>query len=479
MYCGLDLGSSSLKGLLVDASGRQLAWGKAEVRISHDGSRYHSDPLEWEQALISVFGQLTRLLPGGSASIRAIAISGNGPTLVPVGHDGRPLGSAAPWLDRDAATQAARIQVLADQLPTTGPAVDPSFYLPKVLRFVDEHPAAAGQLRYFFSAPEYLAYQLGADPVSYLADPYYDRFVWFSALHAGLGLDPSWFPDYVRPGQTIGRVSAAAAAKYGISAGTVLAAGFPDFLSALVGSGTVQPGLVCDRSGSSEALNLCTKAPLEGSGLFNLPHALPGLWNSSGGVSASGRSLAQVRQLLGFTTVDQLLAAAEESQPGARGLCYLPFPDGERAPLWDSGLRAAWIGLDSRHSRADMARAVAEGIVFGLRLSLQAMQDAGAVVDEIRLSGAAARNDFICRLKADIWAKPLRGLGLPESECSGAACACACALGDAADLREAAGQLVHPAGNWEPVHPDNYTGSWELFQAALAREQTARKRNPA
>ncbi|HAP44307.1 MAG: hypothetical protein A2087_08555 [Spirochaetes bacterium GWD1_61_31] len=470
MYCAIDLGSSALKCLLLTPDGRLAGSGKAAVTIVQRDGRYSSDPALWRAALQAALRQALQQLPPGSPPIEALAITGQGPSLLAVDAAGQPIGLASPWQERGATDQATRIAAAAASLGLDGPAVDASFYLAKALRLLEDcrQRPSGPRPAIFFSAPEYLAWVLGAEPVAYLADDFYDRFVWFRPLHDRLGLDGRLFPDYVRPGTTIGAVSPAAATEYGLPSGARIVAAFPDFLAALAGSGTVRPGWAVDRSGSSEAINLCTAAPLSNSRLFCLPHLVPGLWNASGGVSCSGRSLVWLQQALGFDSIDAIFATAASAPPGANGAIFLPWLDGERAPLWDSRLRGGWQGLAASTARADLARAALEGIVYGLRLSLDAMQAAGQRPSRLRLSGAAARNPFMCQLKADIFGLELEGLQLAEAECVGAACACSLALRRAASWEEAAGQLVHPGRTWQTALASRaaYEEQYQRFRAA-------------
>lgn len=476
MYCGIDLGSSSLKCLIIDDTGRLRSGAKAGVGNPLFGRNGTSDTILWRKALKEAIAQAIAGIPEGASAIQALAISGNGPSLVCLDKADRVIGPARLWTDRSASAEAAAVNQLAARLGLGGPAIDASFYLPKAIQALEQarHNGTTPPAR-FFSAPEYLAFCLGAEPVSYLPAPYYDRFIWFSSLHPQLGLDSRLFPPYVEGGKLIGQVSLSGQTEFGFRKGTPIVSAWPDFLSGLVGSGTMRTGIACDRSGSSEALNLCTDRALAGSGLFCLPHVAPGLWNASGGVSSSGRILIWVQQLLGFASLEDLLAAARHAGPGSSGLVFLPYLDGERAPLWDTSLRPLWQGLHEKHSREDLARSALEGIVFGLKLTMEIFADCGQAPREIRLSGAAAKNDFVAQLKADIFGQTLSRLSVAEAECLGAACACRLALGQCDSLAEASEQLVRLDRQFEPdsdLHHGVYQETWQLFKKAL---QTARQ----
>ena len=133
----------------------------------------------------------------------------------------------------------------------------------------------------------------------------------------------------------------------------------------------------------------------------------------------------------------ELFAEAKRSPPGAKGLIFLPYLAGERAPLWDADRRGAFIGLSLSHDRGDMARAVCESIAYGLRLPVEIARQGGVRLDLVRTSGASARNLFLDSLKADILGIPVETTAIPDCELVGDACASALALGEASTVSEA------------------------------------------
>lgn len=450
MFCGIDLGTSSLKCALIAEDGTLLGRSRAPVGLYNREGRWVAEPLEWLRALAQAYAgahtAAARSGPGRDMTtdtLRAVAISGNGPTLVPVGQDGLPAGPALSWMDRGATTEAATVSALA------GRPVDPSFYLPKALRARAE---TATPIARFFSGPEYLAFLLGARPVSYLADPRYDQYIWDLAILEKLGMDPGMVPGYVAPATVIGSVSHKAAEAVGLPAGLPIVSAFPDFLAALVGSGTVRTGIACDRAGSSEALNVCADTPFGDASIFSLPHAIPGKWNLSGGLSTSGKALEWFSAVAGYSG----MGADTVYQDAGKGVrrdddpLFVPYLAGERAPLWNRDLRGAFLGLSVGHTRHDMARAVVESLVFGLRLVADKIRDGGFPVDVIRCTGTPARDDAMNTLKADSLGVCVEVPAIMEAETLGDACVCAVALGDRKNLLEASLAMTRTATVFEP-----------------------------
>ncbi len=472
MLCGIDLGTSSVKVAIVDEHGALMGFGKSVLGHGQGGNTedLRAEPSEWSRAA----AEACRLATSQAAEtdawaagrrVMAVAVSGNGPTLVAVDRDGRPVGRALSWLDRSSPAEADRASALA------GHRIDPSSYLPKALRLFEEDRKGPGSIARFFSGPEYLAHTLGAAPASYLADPYYERYTWHLEVAAALGMEASLFPPYMKPAQVMGETREDEATLYGLPAGIPIVSAYPDFLAALVGSNTTSPGQACDRTGSSEALNLCATKPFTDERLFSLPHAVGGLWNVSGGLSTSGKALEWYASAAGYTgqRAAELFPDFAAAAPGAGGVMFLPYLAGERAPLWDPALRGAFTGLSLSTGRREMTRAVVESFAYGLRLVANRMRDGGLAPRTVRCSGGAAHNDALNALKANVLAMPVETNAIPDCEPVGDACACAVALGLHPDLATASAAMAKPRRTF---HPDpelvkRYDEGYHLWREAL------------
>ncbi|MCX7025879.1 MAG: FGGY-family carbohydrate kinase [Spirochaetes bacterium] len=464
-FVTLDIGTSFVKCALIGTEGDLLSECRSPVGLfSASGTfEYEADPREW----ISAAASATRraLTAASPVEALAVAVSGNGPTLAFVDGSGDPIGYAVSWMDRSAAMEAEAIQRKG------GIPADPSFYLAKVLRALDREPSGRGSARRFFSCPEYVAFVLCGEAVSYLPDPFYERYIWDMKTASALGVDLSRFPPYVEPAKVMGIVRPSAAAMFGLPGELPVVSAFPDFLSAVIGSGATSKGMVCDRSGTSEAFNLCTDRPATDPSLFSLPHAIRGLWNVSGGVTTSGKALEWLDGIFDEAggSVEDMMVKAARAPPGSGGVVFLPYLSGERAPLRSPGLRGAFLGLGVDHDRRHLARAIAESIGFGLRFVATRMVSAGFAPELVRVSGAPARSEFITGLKADILGLPVETLAVADCELLGNACACAVALGLFADLPAASRALSKTAARFEPdpSRSDVYDTAYAAFEASL------------
>jgi xylulokinase len=281
-----------------------------------DGA-YEADPSEWLRA----FEAAVAALP--AADISAIVISGNGPNLVPVTGEpsvagGRLCLPAAParlWLDRRAEAEAAEVSALM------GAFVDASFFFPKALHLKNSDPALYEKSRAFLYTPEYLACALTGEARTVLPSAGFERWYWLPQALEQAGLDAAKFPPYLYPGDCIGEVSPQAASLFGFRRGVKVYAGGPDFYVAILGAGVTKPGQACDRSGSSEGVNLCTEKQVIAQGLMSYGHPVAPWWNLSGIISTTGRAMSWLKGLLGMKPLPyaDFYRLAAQSKPGSGG----------------------------------------------------------------------------------------------------------------------------------------------------------------
>ncbi|MDR3302280.1 MAG: sugar kinase [Spirochaetaceae bacterium] len=410
-----DIGTSSLKAGFVDigaaASGRPrlLAFVREpyppEISPELVEGRHVKLPCtEWESAFRRALAALFGKLP--DAHIEAICISGNGPTLVPVQKNG---SAALPlyWFGK-----------------TETPAGMKSFFLPHVLWFMHKYPAQYEQTAAFYSCQEWLATRLGAAPVTVLPTPAYTPYYWDEpqCAAAGGGIAGGKLLPFAPLASIIGKTSPEAERRFGLKQGIPIVAGGPDFVMALLGTATVKPGLVCDRAGSSEGINVC----LAGSGgdgvagknpqLRLLPHPIDGLWNVSVVLPESGSIFERWRDDNGFADkkYDELLAEL--------------IPDGARH-------------FSSSFSNADVHPVLLQ-IAGQVKGAVDSLRAAGIPVSEMRLSGGQAKSPRWNKLKAAISNTVLLAPEILDGELTGNAAAAMLALGEAATLSEACINLV-------------------------------------
>jgi xylulokinase len=435
MILAVDVGTSTVKGALFSDSG--VLAGRAELPVdtrAPDDADMREIPAElWVSALKGIASQLL----AGRTDLDAIAISGNGPTLVPVDSAGRPLHSALTWLDGRAVAEAEEVSA------AVGFRVDPSFNIPKALWFKNHRPDIYEATDAFMSCPEFLCRVLTGESVTVVPAGYEKHYGEASTL-AALGLDSSKFPPFAAPGVLVGETTAAGSNAAGVPRGAKVIAVGPDYLAALIGTATTKPGRACDRAGSSEGINLCASKGTDDRRLISVPHIVPPYANVSGMISSTGAAVDWFRRSsgLGDAGYEAFFEEVARARPGSGGLLFLPYLAGERSPIWDLAARGAFVGLALAHGRAEMARAVVESTAFAMRDVIEVMEESGAAVCELRATGGPSRSAPWNQIKADVTGRPIAPCAFGEAELLGDFCFALAATGRCADPAEAAERLV-------------------------------------
>ena len=424
----LDIGTSSVKAGLLSRGDASPAWLHREPIPTSDEPSGPWVSERWVQAVQATIDQL----PPRSAP-QAIALSGNGPTVIPVGADGAPIGETLLWYDR----REERI---------TG---QPSFFLPKVRWLATHERRLYDQTRWFMTCPEYISFLLGADPHTTSPDERFDPYVWNGEGIDAYDLDAARLPPVARPGTAVGRTGPRARELFGLPVGLPVFAGGPDFLMSLLGTAAVVPGTTCDRAGTSEGINHCASDPVTTPDVRCLPHVVPGLWNIAGVLSSTGRIFEWFRSISRQQSVgyERMLAEIDESGMDEEPLF---FPSMHRGAAWEFS-RGMFVGLRADHSTADMGRAVVHSIGYAVRQSIEWLGRAGCTIRELRACGGQAKNSVWNRMKADITGVPVRCPLVLDAELVGDLCCAIVGLGDDPDLSRASGRLVRFA---EPFEPD-------------------------
>lgn len=381
-----------------------------------------------------------------------IVITGNGPTLVPVTglpsveKDGLsvPAENARFWLERKAVNYQKEISDLM------GGFVDSGFFLPKILSVKREENDLYQKVKHFLGCPEYLIYALTGQPRTVFPSEGFDRWFWNEKILEKLDLDAQKFPPFVRPGDKIGTITAQVASFLGIKKNIPVISGGPDFFAAILGCGVTQPSFACDRTGSSEGINLCTQNRINDERLMSYGHPVQPYWNLSGIINTTGKAVEWGCDLLGISDVDEFYSLAEKSEAGCGGLVFTPYLAGERAPLWNPSLRAVWSGIGLACGRNEFARSILEGIGFAIRDIIGVMEETGESVGHLRVTGGMAGNAFLNQVKADVTGREILEPVHKEAGLLGCAVIGACYLGRYNSLNEASRAMVRIEKHYEP-----------------------------
>jgi xylulokinase len=431
---GIDLGTSSTKTVLIDASGRLLASAAREYPVDTPRPGWaEQDPETWLVAAIETMGEALGRAPIAPEEIAGIGLSGQMHGTVCLGRSGDALRPAIIWADQRSRDQVAWVyrKLGAERLGAwTGNPLATGFMLASWLWLRDEVPEVARATAHLLLPKDYLRYrltgELGSEPSDGSSTLLFDTAGrdWSAPLQEALGIDPDLLPPVRESAEVAGGLRAEIAARTGLRAGTPVVFGGSDQALQALGHGVVEPGLVSCTIGTGGQLFAPAPAPVYDPQLrlHLFCHALPDRWHMEAAILAAGLSLRWLRDnVLEGWSYAALADAAARVPPGSERLFFLPHLAGERTPHMDPQATGAFVGLTLRHDREHMARAVMEGVVFALRQGLELMMQLGVPVDRIVASGGATAHPLWLQLQADIFDRPIYRTATIEAAAVGAA----------------------------------------------------------
>ncbi|MCL2210334.1 MAG: FGGY-family carbohydrate kinase [Treponema sp.] len=455
MILTVDIGTSAFKSAVWDLDGTRLSFASVPLKSEiAEGGKHEAAPSQWLEAFDTCCANL-----GNIASVQAIVISGNGPSLVPVlgelADDNSlnvPAEKARLWLDRRGVKYSEEVSALMNDY------VDSSFFLPKILHIKREENNLYQITKKFLGCPEFLAYTLTGQARTVFPCEGFDRWFWNDAILEKLNLDAHKFPPFIRPGDSFGSISQKAAERFGFKKDIQIISGGPDFFTAILGSGVMEPGQACNRTGSSDGINLCTVKRINHKSLMSYAFPIEPYWNLSGMINTTGRAIEWGKELLGLESIGDFMALAEKSGYGSGGLVFLPYLSGERSPIWNPNVRALWNGINIDTGRSEFANSILEGIGFAINDVISVMEQTGEKVEQIYVTGGLAGFERLNQIKADITGKEIITCACKEAELLGLAVIGSCFLGKYSSFTQAVNALRCIKNKYKPnsINKDLY-----------------------
>jgi len=453
MLFTVDIGTSSLKTALWDYDGNRHFFASAPLPMNIiENFKYETECAKWLRAFEDCCAEISKKNPKNISNVEAIVISGNGPSLVPVleepeiknGKLSLEAANALLWLDRRAVKYQAEVSEVM------GGFVDAGFFLPKIQYLKNEEKGLYKKVKYFLGCPEYLSYALTGEAKTVFPCEGFDRWFWNDSVLEKLKLDKKKFPGFIRPGDPFGMLIPSAADNFGFKKNIPVISGGPDFFASILGAGVTEPAQACDRTGSSEGINLCTRMQVSDKRLMSYGHPVKPYWNLSGIINTTGKAVEWCRNLLGISSFEDFFALAKMSKPGSSGLIFNPYLAGERAPFWDPSIRAHWRGISLSSGRSEFANSVLEGIGFAVKDVITAMEETGEKTAQLRVTGSMAGNACLNQIKADITGLEILEGKYREGELLGLAVIGSCFLGRYSSFAQACSAMVHVENKYEP-----------------------------
>jgi len=486
-----DLGTTGNKATLHDDQGVLVssAFFGYDTKYAQV-SWAEQNPEDWWEAVCASTHELLQKARVRRNEVACIVFSGQMMGCVPIDRKGRALRDAIIWADQRSVEQT---QWMAEQIGPeevyriTGHRLSPSYSAAKMLWIRDHQPDLYVETYKFVHAKDAIVARMTGAFVTDCSDAagmnLYDleRGEWSEAILQAVNIEPAQLPEVHQSIDVVGEVKSDVAEEVGVAIGTPVVIGGGDGACAAAGAGVVREGSAYNYIGSSSWIGVATKAPIYDPArrTFNWAHLVPGLFSPTGTMQAAGGSYQWTRDQLcpleveyaaklGVSPYELMNVQAENSPAGANGLIFLPYLLGERSPRWNPRARGAFIGLTIRHTRADMLRAVLEGITMNLRVILDAFRVQGAQIEAMRLIGGGARGRFWNRMMADVYGMPVHRLAILEEATSmGAALAGGVGVGLYSDFTmietmNQVAEIIEP----DPANQAAYEQIYPIFEAA-------------
>ena len=491
-YLGIDIGTFESKGILSDQQGNIIASAAKphKMLVPQAGWAEHRPIEDWWDDFTFISKKLLADSRINPKDIRAIGTSAIGPCMLPVNEAGEPLMNAVLYgVDTRAAKEIDELtaRIGAERiLDYCGNALTSQSVGPKILWLRRNRPEVFAEAHKILTSTSYLVYRLTGKFVidHYTAAnsaPLYsaERQAWSDELVSDI-IPLERLPDTIWTTEIAGAVTKKAAGETGLAIETPVICGTVDAAAEAISVGVLEPRDMMLMYGSTIFIIAITSKRVKDGRLWYAPWLFPGQHASMAGLSTSGtlthwfhETLA--RELDPAQAMEVLVAEANASPPGAKGLVMLPYFSGERTPIHDTHAKGVIFGLDLTHTRGDLFRALLEGIAFGTNHILETYDDVGETPRNIFAVGGGTRNRVWAQATSDISGKSqiLRSKSMGASY--GNAFLAAIAIGDAKPPDIKIWNPVISEFITNPEHAEIYCKHYHVFRQLYERNRDLMK----
>lgn len=490
VFLGLDIGTTSTIGILIDTPGTVLALASRPVTLYSEKPGWaEEDPAEWWRNCCDLIPELLAKAGIGAAEIAGIGVAGMLPATVLLDEAGEVLRRSIQQSDGRAGAEVEAMRREIDEaafLKAAGCGVNQQLVGAKIRWLARHEPEALVQAETLLGSYDYINFRLtGVAAVEQN---------W--ALEAGIvnvasgridpgqaaltGIPPHLLPPLIGSSSVLGQVTAEAARETGLAEGTPVVGGAADMIASCLGAGVVQSGDVLLKFGGAVDILTATRVLNPDPRLFLDYHLIPGLWMPNGCMSTGGSVLnwfvetfASGIEPLNGSRHAALDAMAAERPAGAMGLTFLPYLLGEKTPLHDPAARGALNGLTLSHDLGHIWRAVLESYAYAIRHHIETFNEAGHPTSRFLVSDGGAQSPVWMGIVADVLGRPLQRLTGHPGSCLGAAWTAAVGLGaagwDGITAFTAQDRLFAP----DPANRETYDRGYAAFRDLYRRLQDA------
>ncbi len=416
MIVGVDIGTQSLKAVVVDPGMRVLGDSAYRYTLSFPQPGWaEQDPALWEKGLRVAVASALDNAGVSAVEVRALGIAGQLDGCLPVVSDGRAIYNCLIWMDRRAERELTAVKGIdAKSLRRiTGITMDAGHMAAKIRWFLKNLSESRSDIRFH-------------QPVSYMVSRLTGAYVFDHALASTtmlyslkhgdydtrllkvFGLDRRQLPEIKEAWDKVGEISATGAELSGLPKGIPVAVGTGDDYSTPLGAGIIKPGQMACVLGTAEVVGALDANPkIDHQGLVETHRYFGGSYFIENPGWLSGGALEWFVETFRMHGVEEMVSLAESVPAGCEGLLFLPALSGAMAPEWIESARGCFYGLTPAHRTAHLARAVLEGCAFAMRDVLERLRSMEVPVRSILLLGGGARSRLWAQIRADISGVPV------------------------------------------------------------------------
>ncbi len=427
MFLGIDLGTSSLKALVLDLDGSVVGTGSAPYPLltPQPGWAEAEPEAWWEAAAIAV----PEAAGVHAAEIAAIGLSGQMHGVVLSDELGHALRPAIIWADSRTRKQLATYSELSPERRRTLANPIATGMAGLTLLWLKEHERQLYRRAQWALQPKdwlrlRMVHEAATEPSDASATLLYDMTTdyWAKDLLEELDLRLDFLAPIRESVEICGILTSSAAEHLGVRPNLPVVAGAADAAAAAIAGGLLDPGPVQLTIGSgAQVVAPRDRLAIDSTGRTHLYRAAaPDRWYAMAAMQNAGIALEWVRTML-RASWDEVYDEAFAVAPGAEGLLFLPYLTGERTPYFDPDARGAWVGLRLVHTRGHLLRAALEGVAFAVRQGVEALLATGVPATELRLAGGGSFDPRWRQLLADVLEQPLLASATSSASSLGAA----------------------------------------------------------
>ncbi|MBS6194102.1 MAG: xylulokinase [Clostridiales bacterium] len=488
MLLGIDVGTSSIKAMLMEEEGRVIGVKTKgyDVNIPREGWA-EQNPEEWWEALCRILGELKSEHFREFEAIRGIGFSGQMHGLIAVDQEGKTVRPAIIWMDQRAGEELKEIGrkiYSEEQGKIFHNRIFNGFALPSLLWMKNHEPENFQKTYKVFQPKDYLRFRLTGEMGTEFSDASASLMMdvgkreWAKESLERLGISGELLPKLGESVQVAGYVTEKGAKETGLKKGIPVVFGAGDQQAQSIGNGAVREGLMISNIGTGAQVSAYSREDRYDHKLrtHTFCHGIPGGYTIYGAMLSGGMSLKWLKnQILLEESFAGMSAMAEETEAGSRGLVFLPYLAGERTPHMNPAARGVFFGLSLEHTRAHMVRAVMEGVTYALRDSMEILDGMGVKGEKILASGGACSSEIWLQIQADILGKEVQVCKMREQACLGACILAGVGVGSYGSIEEACEKLVRfeekvyvPRREVREVYEENYRKFQGIYEGTKA-----------